>query len=452
MLGREKVKAIVDQVMAASKADQTEMVVSGEDSFLTRFANSTIHQNVAETNVEISVRAVVGKKIGVASTNRIDKAALRGVTERALEIARLQKENPDFLSLPEPKPVVDMENLSKGTVDFSPQQRADAVKRVIAIADKSDVQAFGSFSTGTAEVAVANSLGVFCHNLASDAHLVAVAMGESGSGYALSSSRDAEQIGVEGTAQRAVDKAVRSAQPTKLEPGEYMTILEELAVRDLIEFMAYLGLGALPVQEGRSFACGKFGQRIVSDAVTIVDDSFDSRGFTFPYDFEGVPKQRVPLIEAGVLKGVVYDSLTAGKEGKESTGHALPAPNTYGPVPLNLVMEGGDSSMEEMIASTDRGILVTRFHYTNVVEPMKVILTGMTRDGTFLIDGGKIVRAVNNFRFTQSVLAALSNVVQITSVPITVGSPDRYGPRFGQGSVMPAIKVSAFNFSGVTEF
>jgi PmbA protein len=452
MLGREKVKAIVDQVMAASKADQTEMVVSGEDSFLTRFANSTIHQNVAETNVEISVRAVVGKKIGVASTNRIDKAALRGVTERALEIARLQKENPDFLSLPEPKPVVDMENLSKGTVDFSPQQRADAVKRVIAIADKSDVQAFGSFSTGTAEVAVANSLGVFCHNLASDAHLVAVAMGESGSGYALSSSRDAEQIDVEGTAQRAVDKAVRSAQPTKLEPGEYMTILEELAVRDLIEFMAYLGLGALPVQEGRSFACGKFGQRIVSDAVTIVDDAFDSRGFTFPYDFEGVPKQRVPLIEAGVLKGVVYDTLTAGKEGKESTGHALPAPNTYGPVPLNLVMEGGDSSMEEMIASTDRGILVTRFHYTNVVEPMKVILTGMTRDGTFLIDGGKIVRAVNNFRFTQSVLAALSNVVQITSVPITVGSPDRYGPRFGQGSVMPAIKVSAFNFSGVTEF
>lgn len=452
MLGREKVKAIVDQVMAASKADQTEVVLSGEDSFLTRFANSTIHQNVAETNVEISVRAVVGKKIGVASTNRIDKAALRGVTERALEIARLQKENPDFLSLPEPKPVVDMENLSKGTVDFSPQQRADAVKRVIAIADKGDVQAFGSFSTGTAEVAVANSLGVYCHNLASDAHLVTVAMGESGSGYALSSSRDAEQIDVEGAAQRAVDKAVRSAQPTKLEPGEYVTILEELAVRDLIEFMAYLGLGALPVQEGRSFACGKFGQRIVSDAVTIVDDSFDSRGFTFPYDFEGVPKQRVPLIEAGVLKGVVYDSLTAGKEGKESTGHALPAPNTYGPVPLNLVMEGGDSSMEEMIASTDRGILVTRFHYTNVVEPMKVILTGMTRDGTFLIEGGKIVRAVNNFRFTQSVLAALSNVVQITSVPITVGSPDRYGPRFGQGSVMPAIKVSAFNFSGVTEF
>jgi predicted Zn-dependent protease len=258
-------------------------------------------------------------------------------------------------------------------------------------------------------------------------------------------------INTEDIASTAIDKSVRSADPVDMPEGEYTVVLEEDAVGEMIEFLGYLGFGALAFQEGRSFMCGKLGEKIVGENITIWDDGFDRRGFSFPFDFEGVPKEKVTLIEDGIARAVVYDSLTAGKEGKKSTGHSTGSP-VGGPMPLNILMKEGQNTKEEMIASTEKGIYVTRFHYTNVVEPMKAVLTGMTRDGTFLIEKGKITRPVKNFRFTQSVLEALSNTTMIAKKAKLIGGGAGYGARFPMGSVVPALKIEKFKFSGVTQF
>ena len=212
--------------------------------------------------------------------------------------------------------------------------------------------------------------------------------------------------------------------------------------------MAYTGFSAVAMQEGRSFMVGKIGQQIVDSRVSIWDDGQDPRGLPLPFDFEGVPKQRVDLIEKGVARGVVYDSYRAGKEeGKSSTGHALPAPNTFGPFPMNAFFGPGDATLEEMIASTERGLYVTRFHYTRPVEPTKVVVTGMTRDGTFLIENGKIAYPVKNLRFTQSYLEALNQVDMI-------GKELRLLAGMGglARTAQPALKLGSFNFTGATEF
>jgi predicted Zn-dependent protease len=246
----------------------------------------------------------------------------------------------------------------------------------------------------------------------------------------------------------AVNKALRSRNPTDIEPGAYTVILEEEAVADMVFYLSYMGLGALSVQEGRSFMSGRFGEKITGDNITIWDDGHDSRGLMFPFDYEGVPKQRVTLIENGVAKGVVYDSFTAGREGnKTSTGHGLPAPNTFGPIPANLFLAPGQATKEEMLASTERGIWVTRFHYTNPVHPVQTVLTGMTRDGTFLIENGQITRPLKNLRFTQSILEAFSQVEMLGSeLKLLRGDWD------GFATCAPVVKIRGFQFTGTTEF
>ncbi|MBT9161779.1 MAG: Metalloprotease TldD [Dehalococcoidia bacterium] len=263
-------------------------------------------------------------------------------------------------------------------------------------------------------------------------------------GYANHLSKDVADIVPQALADEAIGKCLRSTTPISLEPGEYTVILEPYAVGTLVAFLGYIGLGALAVQEGRSFMCGKLGQKIVGENITIWDDGLNPQGMPIPFDFEGVPKQKVVLIENGIAKGVVFDSYTAGKEGTKSTGHGLPAPNTYGPMPLHLFMRGGDSSLEKMIASTRRGIYVTRFHYTNVVEPVSTTITGLTRDGTFLIEDGKFKGAVKNFRFTNSILRAFSEVSLISR-------ETRIVEGFFGGSRVPGLKIDNFTFSGTAE-
>jgi predicted Zn-dependent protease len=249
--------------------------------------------------------------------------------------------------------------------------------------------------------------------------------------------------------KEAIGKASRGA-PTQIEPGEYEVILEPYAVSELLSFLGFLGFHALSVQEGRSFLCNQFGQKVVGSQVTIFDDGLDPAGLQIPFDFEGVPKRRVVFFEEGVGKEVTYDSFTGNREGKESTGHGLIAPNTEGPIPVNLFMKGGESSLEEMVRSVRKGIYVTRFHYTNVVEPMKAVLTGMTRDGTFLIEEGEVKMPVKNMRFTESVLRALSQVSAVSKERRICSEGTVYSRRFITGVVAPAIKVDGFNFSGVS--
>ncbi len=448
MLGKDKIQEIAERALAFSSADQTEVLIFGNDHHLTRFAVNTIHQNVSETDVTVRARVVIGKRTGVASGNDLSEEALRKVIQSAETVARFQQENPDFRSLPEPQPVQEAKAYVEATAACTPEERAKGVTAICALAKENDLEASGAFSTTVDEFLVANSLGVSAYHCSTVAHIVTVIMSDDSSGYATATAKDVSALDPQAVGQVAVDKALRSRNPTEIEPGVYTVILEEEAVADMLLFLGFLGFGALAVQEGRSFMTGRFGLKITGDNITIWDDGHDPRGLVRPFDAEGVPKQHVTLIENGIAKEVVYDSFTAGREeGKVSTGHGLPAPNTFGPIPVNLFMAPGDATKEQMIASTERGIWVTRFHYTNPVHPIKTVLTGMTRDGTFLIENGQITQPLKNLRFTQSILEAFSRAEMLGSELKML--------KAGWGNFaicVPAAKIHEFRFTGTTEF
>jgi predicted Zn-dependent protease len=263
-----------------------------------------------------------------------------------------------------------------------------------------------------------------------------------GNGYAEMVALDASTIDAAAIGREAASKARASDNAVSLPPGDYPVVLEEYAVVDITDMLGYLGFSALAVQEGRSFV--EPGKRIGSELVTIVDDGADPAGLPMSFDYEGVAKQRVSLVEDGVCQGAVYDAQTASREGRRSTGHGLPAPNPYGPFPFNTVMAAGTTPREELIGGLDRGLLVTRFHYTNPVHPKLVIITGMTRDGTFLVEGGKIVGPVRNLRYTQSYLDALAGVSAVGSTRKTIKG-------FLGGAVIPAVRIDSWTFTGATE-
>jgi len=445
MQGEAFLRGIADQVLGASRADETEIVLSANESALTRFASSAIHQNVFEVGVDVRVRAVIGTRIGVATTNRTDERSLRELTERAYESARLAPENPDFHGLPHPKSIPTAATYSENTATYTPERRARDVKAICDLAIAQSLNASGAWSTGVLELAVANSHGIWAYDARTHASLKTVIMSDDSSGYAERTGVDALVIDVEAVGREAVDKTVRSRHPVHLDAGTYPVVLEPYAVGTMIDYLGYIGLGALSVQEGRSFLNGAFGERLVGENITLWDDGLDPTGVPMPFDFEGVPKQRVVFFDRGVATAVVHDSYTAGREGKESTGHGLPAPNSWGPAPLNMFLAPGDADQVDLLRGIERGLWVTRFHYVNVVHPTRAILTGMTRDGTFLIENGEITHPVHNLRFTQSVLDALSNVDAIGREAVML--QDEVG-----GTRVPALRIGAFTFSSATQF
>jgi len=448
VLGEGRLKEIADRLLRAASADQTEVVIQATDEQLTRFAENKIHQNVAETDAEIRVRSVLGKRIGVATGNDLSDEGLAKVVRDAEEIAGLQQENPEFRSLPGAAPAQAIDAFSRATADCSPARRAQGVEAIFGQARSNDLSAAGAFSTSVNEIGVYNSLGVSAYHCGTLARVMTVVMSEDSSGYAAEIAKDVELLDPANVGHIAVDKAVRSRNPQAIEPGSYTVFLEPEAVGTMLFYLGYLGLGSLSMQEKRSFLTGRMGERVTGGNITIWDDGLDPEGFALPFDFEGVPRQKIMLIEGGVGRNVVYDSFTAGREeGKASTGHALPSPNMVGPIPMHLHMAPGASSREEMIESIERGIWVTRFHYTNPVHPVKTVLTGMTRDGTFLIENGKVTRPLKNLRFTQSILEAFANARMMCEEATLVHQ--------GWGGVAvsaPSIVVDGFEFTGVTEF
>lgn len=439
MLGREKVLDIVRSAVEYSDADQTQAAVEIGESSLTRFANSMIHQNVSERNGGLAVKAIVGKRIGYAVTNKLDDASVRAVVKKACTFARNSGENHDFVSLPEPRPINDVDTYDEHTASYSPEDRASAVGGLIDEGKKREASAAGALTTGYAEQAIANSFGVAAYRADTVATMNCVMTAGDGFGFADRVARkigdfDPVEAGIE-----AADRSVQARSPESIEPGEHDVILLPYATADLLEYLSYLGFGALAVQEGRSFM--KLGEKLLGENITIWDDGLDPRGMPAPFDPEGVPKQRVDLIVNGVANAIVYDSLTAHKEGRESTGHSSGGIGTYGPFATNMFMQPGEPSLEEMIAATKRGVIVTRFHYTNVIHPVLTLITGMTRDGTFLIEDGRITRPLKNMRFTDSVLRILSNTDMI--------SRDLMRQSW---AVVPAIRAKGFRFSGATEF
>jgi predicted Zn-dependent protease len=269
---------------------------------------------------------------------------------------------------------------------------------------------------------------------------------EGGSGFAEAVARRVDEIDAAAVGARAAEKAERSRSPVPVDPGRYTVVLEPAAVATLVGFLGWLGFGGREYIEGRSCLSGRAGERVVDPRISIYDDGASPETIGLPFDFEGTPKRRVDLIESGVFRGPVYDRRTAKQAGTASTGHALPPPNPEGPFPLNLFLAPGDASLEEMIARTERGLLVTRFHYTNVVHPTRSVITGMTRDGTFLIERGEVVRPVRNLRFTQSILEALEGT-------LAVGRETELASEefFLSASRVPALHLQGFAFTGVSD-
>lgn len=440
-------KRIIDK----SPFDQTEVVLLTEDSSLTRFANSTIHQHVAEKNATIILRAIFNKRIGVFTTNLLTPFSIEQLFEKALSILMVQPPNEEFISLPEPKPLPQVKTYYEEIEHLTPRKKVDLLRRLFLKVKEKGLQASGSFSNGVVEVFVLNSLGIEAYQKYSDLVFHLIVHDHEGSGYASFASRNPSYLNLESLSQEAIER-VRRGPEIPIEPGEYEVILEPYAVAELLSFLGYLGFNALALQEKRSFFCERFGEKMVDEKVTIYDDGLEAEGLPTPFDFEGVPKKKVVFFESGVVRGVTYDSFTAGREGKESTGHALMAPNLEGPIPVNLFMKEGDSSPNEMIRSVRKGVYVTRFHYTNVVEPMNAVLTGMTRDGTFLIEEGEIKKPIKNLRFTESALRVLSRVKMISKERRLCSEGTVYSRRFITGVVAPALQVDGFYFSGISEW
>jgi predicted Zn-dependent protease len=404
---------------------------------------------VAERNGLLILRVVQGKRVAVVTTNMLRPGPIKNSIQKATALAKVLPPNEEFISLPGPRPLPGIGTFY-GTIDrLTPNKKVRLIKDLVKQMDAKGIKVSGAFSNGVVESAVVNSLGVEAYQAYSDLFLHFIAEGDKNTGYAHFVSRDPDQLDLEKLANEAAHK-VTNQEPIQIDPGEYEVVLEPYAVSEMLDFLAALGFHALALQEGRSFFCETLGKKIVDPKVTVYDDGLDPAGLAIPFDFEGIPKQKVMFFESGVAGGVTYDSFTAGREGKESTGHGLISPNTAGPIPINLVMKGGESSLEEMVRSVRKGIYVTRFHYTNVVEPMKAVITGMTRDGTFLIKEGEITAPIKNLRFTESILKAFSRVSAISKDRKICSEGTGYSRRFITGTVAPAVKVDGFNFSGVS--
>ena len=450
MLDELPAHQLCQQILQRCGSVTAEVILLADDSALTRFANNAIHQNVAERNLTIYLRVMPDQRSGTASTNRTDPDALDELVERALTNAMASPEDPTQPGLAEPAEYTPVECFDEATATLSPVARAEAVGEVCRSAQEKALNASGAFASGAHAIAIANSQGLFAYHAYTEADFQTVVMGADSSGRAQASGWVAGDLQVASLGQEAIWKAEHGRNPRTIEPGEYTVVFDPYASEDLLHHLNFSGMSGQAYLEGRSWMNDRLGQPAMSPLVSIWDDGLDPSGLPLPFDFEGVPKQRVEIVSQGVVKGPVYDRLTAQKAGVSSTGHALP-PNlgamgrSLGPLALNLFMAPGTSSVEEMIRSTERGLYITRFWYTRLVHPRDCIVTGMTRDGVFLIENGELAYPVKNLRFTQSYVQALAAVEAIGRE--TRLQKIEYGSR---AICTPALKIARFNFTGVT--
>jgi predicted Zn-dependent protease len=442
IIGPEEARRVADAALSLPDADGVEVLFMHEWGGLTRFASSSIHQSTHREDTGVRVRVIKDDRIGVASTNDFTIEGARRAADHALEMANVVAPDALFPGLAPQAQVPEVDLYDEATASATPAFRADGVADLVAQCPDGFTAA-GAFETIASEVAVANTEGQFCWAPSTMASITTVVSGgEGGHGFAevfeaATSDVDPVEIG-----KRAAGKAVDSQSPQDIEAGRYPVVLEPAAVSTLVGFLAWIGFGGRSLAEGRSCFSGKEGQQVAAGSVSIYDDARAQGTLGLPFDFEGVPRSRVDLIKDGTFLGGVYDLRTGKQAGVGTTGHALPPPNPEGPFPLNLFMEPGGSSVEEMIAGTERGLLVTRFHYTNVVHPIESTITGMTRDGTFLIENGEIAHPVKNLRFTQSIVEALTGTEMIGR------DTELASEFFFSASRVPALKVASFNFSG----
>ncbi|MCP4633830.1 MAG: TldD/PmbA family protein [candidate division Zixibacteria bacterium] len=443
MLHRIQVEEVLNGMIGGFTVESGELVLLDEELNLTRFAESFIQQNISRYDRKIMVRAIEDKKAGVAVANQLDTESILKAIRTAESIAKQQKPDakiPDIIKFPPIEGSKDA--FYNSTTELHPGKRADAAKDCAKAAKKQNMEATGAYQTNIKTTAVANTAGTLQYFTETSAWLSLSVSGDNGiSGWAQAYHRNSDDIKSKNIAKTAVEKAALSSKKTKLPPGEYTVILEPAAVADLVLFLSFLGFGAKTFLSRRSFMSGKIGEKITGDNITITEDPIDNRINYMPFDYEGVPKKKVPLIENGAARGVVSNRYYAAQLGEESTGNALPPDNNYGPYPKSMVMSGGNSSIDEMIKSTQKGILVTHWWYINFLNPMKTEITGTCQDGTLLIENGKVVSGIEDMRIGQSILEAFSNVEALSS-ELTLC------PKYGSLLLVPALKINNFKFIG----
>ena len=468
MLTKETAGEVFDRIKKLSTADEVEVLFSGGRFSLTRFANNTIHQNVAEENHVVSVRTVFGGRTARAFTNKFDEESLRQVVRSAESLARVQHPDPDLLPMPDSSEASGRTGESpvstrtvpsrhfEGTAGITPELRAEGVGKIVAVAERHKLTAAGVFSSGESVEGIFNSRGLSRWHTQTSAEISITMIGADSSGWQKANSPDVGNLDPLALAEVAARKALDSARPREIPAGKCTVILEPAAVLDIVGFM-FWDYSGMAILDQRSFLSGRIGTKLFGDNITIWDDVAHPLQAGSPFDGEGVQRQRVALVESGIVKRVVYARATAERMKRseykdkvgpiKATGHGFALPNEMGEMPLNIVFApvGDPQSLEQMIASTERGVLVTRLWYIREVEPFEKMLTGMTRDGTFLVENGRVQGGVRNFRFNESLIHMLSNV-EAMSAPVRSCGEESFD------MVVPAMKVNDFNFTEVTKF
>jgi predicted Zn-dependent protease len=444
---RDEFAAIFGQVVDAARGHgvrDVEAILGGETAALTRFANNAIHQNVSERTVHLSVRPVIGGRTARASTNRLDAASIRRVVEEAVAITRLTEPDPDLPEMAEPASARPEDRYYEGTAQATPEERARGAAEAIAEVESAGQTAAGIYSTGEAFFGLMNSRGVAAWHRETMARFSITAMAADSSGWAKSSACDRRELDPVELARRAARKAADSRNPRELPPGRYTVVLEPSAVMDLVGQM-FADFSATAVRDGRSFLIDRIGTPLFGRNITIYDNVRHPLQSGAPFDGEGMARDTLTLVENGEVRDIAYSRQAAALAGAEPTGHGFPVPNEMGEAPVNIVIAGGGASVDDMVRSTKRGILVTRFWYIREVDPYEKIFTGMTRDGTFLIENGEVAGGIRNFRFNQGLVEMLSHVESMSP-------EERASGEEAIDMVAPAMKAGEFNFTEGTRF
>jgi predicted Zn-dependent protease len=431
------------RLTAAAPAQESEVLLYEARQTLTRFSRNRIHQNVGTEEVWAVVRLAVGGRVGVAAMSSLRPEAMDAAVASAMAIVRATEPLDGWPGLPGPQPIKRIDSYDAATADAPPDAMADVVAEIVRAARRKRGEAAGAVEVEDASMAVVNSRGVAVASSHTRAQAHTVVTCGDGSGFAEGVSARLGDLKARAIGWRAAAKAAESRNPRPMPPGRYDVVLEPPAVAEWLESLSYLAFSAKTFEEGQSPLAGKLGQRVTGEQVTIWDNALDRRTIPQEFDFEGMPKRRLMLIDRGIAKAVATNYYRARRLGKrQSTGSALPASAGYECLPINLFMKGGTSSAERLVKEMKRGLLITRFHYTNILDPMKTVLTGMTRDGTFLVEDGRIVCPVRNLRYTENVLEALGRIEGMSRRLTLVRGP----------AVVPTVRVRGVQFTGATEF
>jgi predicted Zn-dependent protease len=441
---------LAERAVAHVARGEAAAVVQTERSGLARFAASEIHQPTLIENTLVELEVVVDGRSGYASTNRLDDAALAELAHRADEAASMSpadSEHPGLAGRADPPEIAGYDEATAGITPDEQAQRAAA-----SIAAAAPFDAYGFFTSGVVEVAVAATTGLRTAQATTDATALVLAAADGASGYASRTSWRVGEVDGAAAARESSAKAERTRGAVELEPGSYRAVLEPYALAELLQSFAFAGFGALDLLEERSYFAGRLGERAFDPQLSIADDPLSPANLPRGFDFEGTPRQRVQIVEDGVIRGVVWDRRTAARAGggRQSTGHALRASQRhYGPFPVCLEVAPGDAeSAEELASRVGDGIWITRLHYLGVVNPREAVITGMTRDGTFRIRDGRVAEPLVNLRFTLAMPDVFGELLGLTRDRQLVNQSEFYGDREPEAVLAPALATSSFAITG----